>query len=109
MTSRIDHIAIDDFRIAYRWTGVVRGFDMPIDVTLPGGTVRTLEPREAWQTVALPSAAAGTEELHVDPDYYVEARRAPRQSLKQPFASPARQMVHTPRATAGTRCSHHSG
>ena len=58
--------------VAYRWSRVVPGFDMPVEVTLPGGTARTLRPTTSWQTTPVESAG----ELAVDADYYVEVQRA---------------------------------
>jgi aminopeptidase N len=55
--------------LEYRWTGVVPGFAMPVEVTL-GGEARTLRPTTGWQSVPLPAGTSS--ELAVDPDYYVE-------------------------------------
>jgi aminopeptidase N len=60
--------------LEYRWSGVVPGFDMPVEVTLPGGAGRTLRPSEQWQVLELPAGAAG--DLNMDADYYAEVRRA---------------------------------
>ncbi|MGE5926245.1 MAG: M1 family peptidase, partial [Gemmatimonadota bacterium] len=57
--------------LEYRWARVVPGFDMAVEVTLPGGTIQTLRPTPAWQVTALERRG----ELVVDADYYVEARR----------------------------------
>jgi aminopeptidase N len=65
---------ISDSTLAYRWSNVVPGFDMPVEATLPGGDSRLLRPTEAWQTVTLAPGAMG--DLVLDPDYYVEARKA---------------------------------
>jgi aminopeptidase N len=58
--------------LAYRWTNVVAGFDMPLRVNVPGLGDRVLHPTEAWQTLPVPSATA--EQLVVDENYYVTAR-----------------------------------
>ncbi len=55
--------------LRYRWTNVVDGFDMPMEVTL-GGANRVLQPTEEWQ-----SLGTTTTELKADPDYYVEVRQ----------------------------------
>lgn len=52
----------------YRWNNVVDGFDMPVRVTLDGGT-RVLRPTPAWQTL---SGASGP--LVADPNYYITVR-----------------------------------
>ncbi len=57
--------------LEYRWARVVPGFAMPVEVTLPGGTIQTLRPTEEWQATRLERPGA----LAVDPDYYLEARR----------------------------------
>jgi aminopeptidase N len=62
---------IEGTTLGYRWTRVVPGFEMPVEVTLPGGAARTLRPSAAWQQLRLERAG----EPVVDPDYYVEARR----------------------------------
>ena len=59
-------------RLEYRWTGVVAGFDMPVDVVLGDAAVRLL-PTPEWQAIATTATA-----LVVDPDYYVTAREVGR-------------------------------
>ena len=71
-------VPVLEYRIAestlrYRWANVVPGFDMPVEVTLPGGASRRLAPTTKWQTLPI-DASDG--ELALDPDYYVEARAA---------------------------------
>ncbi len=56
--------------LQYRWARVVPGFDMPVEVALPGGAAETLRPTSAWQSLRLERAG----ELLVDPDYYVESK-----------------------------------
>jgi aminopeptidase N len=53
----------------YRWTGVVEGFDLPIDISVDGGAPLRLHPTTAWQGHAL----RDVREVVVDPDYYVMA------------------------------------
>ena len=55
----------------YRWARVVPGFAMPVEVTLPGGTIQSLHPTTEWQSTRLERVG----ELTVDPDYYVESKR----------------------------------
>ena len=55
--------------LQYRWSRVVPGFDMPVEVTLPGGRAQTLRPTSNWQSLRVER----TGELLVDPDYYVES------------------------------------
>ncbi|HVO35021.1 MAG TPA: M1 family metallopeptidase [Gemmatimonadales bacterium] len=56
----------------YRWANVVSGFDMPLQVSIPGLGERALHPTEAWQT--LPVTSRDAAELEVDENYYVTAR-----------------------------------
>jgi Peptidase family M1 domain len=58
--------------LSYRWTNVVRGFDMPLRVQIPGLGTRLLQPTEAWQTLAAPDPEAA--QLEVDERFYVTAR-----------------------------------
>jgi hypothetical protein len=58
--------------LSYRWTNVVRGFDMPLRVQIPGLGTRLLHPTEAWQTLAAPDPEAAR--LEVDQRFYVTAR-----------------------------------
>src|SRR5574341_422968 len=63
---------IDGGTLAFRWTDVVPGFDMPIKVTLSEAVLGVIRPTEAWQTAAL--RLADPAEFAVDPNYYVIAR-----------------------------------
>lgn len=61
--------------LSYHWAHVVRGFDMPVRVNIPGLGTRLLRPTEAWQTLSVTSPnAAG---LTVDENFYVTARHEP--------------------------------
>ena len=64
--------AVVDSAVAYRWTNVVPGFDMPVRVSLGSGDSRLLRPTTAWQWERLPVAAPV--ELHVDENFFVTAR-----------------------------------
>jgi aminopeptidase N len=68
--------------LSYRWTNVVPGFDMPLEVSIPGLGDRMLHPTEAWQT--LPVASLNAAELEVDENYYVTARDVGSGPAKQP-------------------------
>ncbi len=63
---------IDGKTLAYRWTDVVPGFDMPVAVTLSDDGYATIRPSEKWQTTPLTLKARAN--FAVDPDYYVVAR-----------------------------------
>lgn len=62
--------------LAYRWSAVVPGFNLPIRVALAGGTSysTTLTPTTEWQSVALPSGDGSA--FAVDPNYYIKVERA---------------------------------
>ena len=57
--------------LAYRWTDVVTGFDMPVRVMLSPGSYTLLHPRTDWQR-----APVHTDSVAVDPNFYVIARDA---------------------------------
>jgi hypothetical protein len=70
-------IPVLEYRVAgdslsYRWSNVIPGFDMPIDLLLPGGKSLRIHPTEAWQTMKSPLPAGA--ELEVNQEYYVELR-----------------------------------
>lgn len=66
---------IEEAELSYRWTNVVPGFDMPIEVVLDTGDGAahriTLPATERWQVAPVPASATT---LAADPDYYVTAR-----------------------------------
>jgi aminopeptidase N len=66
---------VEGGQIAYRWTNVVEGFDMPVDVALPASptTFRRIRPTTTW--ASMPGALAATEKLVVKRDFYVESSR----------------------------------
>jgi aminopeptidase N len=55
--------------LTYRWTDVVPGFAMPVDVTLGGEGYQRIHPTTEWQTTEL--APGNPAAFKVDPDYYV--------------------------------------
>lgn len=64
-------------RLMHRWTNVVAGFDMPVDVAFssaPSAFVR-IRPTTQWQTTS--AAVRAGDSLIVKRDYYVEAAAAP--------------------------------
>ncbi len=58
-------------KLAYRWTNVVDGFDMPVKVTV-GGKEAFIYPTTSWKTM---KAKAGNS-LVVDRNFYVESKQA---------------------------------
>jgi len=64
---------VDGSTLAYRWTDVVPGFDLPIRVLLTDAGYALLRPTESWQTAQL--SRPSPEGLQVDPNFYVLVRR----------------------------------
>ncbi|MFN8651861.1 MAG: M1 family metallopeptidase [Gemmatimonadales bacterium] len=62
---------LDGSTLAYRWTGAVPGFDLPVKVMLGSAWV-ALKPTSEWQTVKLDRPQ---ESVTVDQNYYVLTRR----------------------------------
>jgi len=60
---------IDKDTLSYRWTNVVKDFDMPVKVTLNPNELTVIKPKAAWQKlpVHLPNPA----EFKVDRNYFV--------------------------------------
>ena len=61
----------------YRWTNVVPGFDMPVDVALglPNQEFTRIRPTERWKTTTAPGLSSA-DSLRVDPDFYVTTKNA---------------------------------
>ena len=67
---------VEEGRVSYRWTNVVEGFDMPVEVAYsraPTSFVR-LSPTTTWQTTTADVRAG--DQLSARRDYYVEVRAA---------------------------------
>jgi hypothetical protein len=64
---------VDGSTLAYRWTDVVPGFDLPIRVMLADSGYSLLRPTETWQTARL--SRSSREGLEVDPNFYVLVRQ----------------------------------
>jgi aminopeptidase N len=60
---------IENGQLAYRWTNVIAGFDMPVVVTIPELGRVTLHPTTEWKTDG--GALRGLEGFAVDVNYYV--------------------------------------
>ena len=65
---------IEGKTLAYRWTDVVSGFDMPLKVQLSPSGFTLLKPREAWRSTQLKIAP---DAFKVDSNFYVVAKRIP--------------------------------
>jgi aminopeptidase N len=58
--------------LAYRWSDVIPGFDMPVDLVLPGGRALRIRPTEQWQVMRSPLVAGAA--LEVAPPFYVNVK-----------------------------------
>lgn len=59
--------------LSYRWTNVIPGFNMPVDVTVGSGSSTRIAPTEQWQSMPMASAAGA--DLKVALQYYVTSSR----------------------------------
>jgi hypothetical protein len=64
----------DGKALACRWTHVVPGFDMPVEVGVAAEGYQRIRPTEEWQVV--PSKLAPGTELRINPVFYVTAAPA---------------------------------
>lgn len=64
---------IRDHILHYRWKGVVKGFDMPLKVTLSDDQFSFIHPSEAWQTI--PVQLSAKSRFRVDSSFYVMTTR----------------------------------
>ena len=58
--------------LSYRWTNVVKGFDMAVRARVAPDTWTLLHPTESWQS--LPTTLAGPDAFDVDRSFYVETK-----------------------------------
>ena len=79
---------LDDSTLAFRWTDVVPGFDMPVRVTVGDDTFGLVHPTTRWQVqkVHLSSPDA----FRVDDNFYVLTARQPIRAVPRPPAGAAR-------------------
>jgi aminopeptidase N len=65
---------VGEGQLSYRWTNVVAGFDMPVDVALPDAptSFRRIRPTTSWSS--MPSSMTATNKLVIKPDFYVESK-----------------------------------
>ncbi len=62
-------------RLSYRWSGTLPGFNMPVDVSIDGGTIR-IQPTTEWQE--LDRKMNKRTRIVVDPRYYVTSGKVAR-------------------------------
>ncbi len=63
---------IKDNVLEYRWTNCVKGFNMPLRVSLRKGTSRLIHPTEQWQKLSVSGNAATS--FIVDRNFYVGSK-----------------------------------
>jgi aminopeptidase N len=68
----------DSTAVSFRWTNVVAGFDMPVDVAFPDAPAafRRIRPTTSWASV--PASMRASDTLVVRPDFYVESKNVSR-------------------------------
>ena len=59
--------------LSYRWSNVVKGFDMPIRVTTSWPDLTLIRPTENWQSMTV--HVANPDVFRVDPNFYVTVKR----------------------------------
>ena len=64
---------IKDGILSYRWVTDVKGFDMPVSVTLTQGTYTTIKPINDWKTIPV-DATVTAENFKADPLFYIKAQ-----------------------------------
>jgi len=60
--------------LSYRWITDVKGFDMPIKVTLKNGTYSLIMPTNEWKFTKI-NADITPENFKIDPLYYVDSKK----------------------------------
>lgn len=65
---------IDGSTLRYRWTDVVPGFAMPVEVRTAPDACTVLRPTGEWQSADI--ASGDPDAFDVDADYYVQVRRS---------------------------------
>ena len=62
---------IDGFNLTYRYTNIVKGFDMPIKINFKGS--RWIKPSLKWQTMIL--YPEGKNDFSVDSNFYIKTKK----------------------------------
>jgi len=60
--------------LSYRWVTDVKGFDMPIRVSLNPGTYTLIHPTNEWKTIKVASSING-DNFKTDPQFYIETKK----------------------------------
>ena len=67
--------AITGDTLRYRWSNVVKGFDMPLEATVKWPALAIIRPTENWQTMRVQLANPAV--FRVDENYYVIPKQVP--------------------------------
>ncbi|KLT65119.1 M1 family metallopeptidase [Pedobacter sp. BMA] len=59
--------------LSYKWNTDVKGFDMPVKVTVNSGGYTLIKPGNDWKTINL--SGITSENFKVDPSFYVEVKK----------------------------------
>lgn len=65
---------INDGVLSYRWITDVKGFDMPIKVTLKAGEYTLIKPTNEWKTIKVDPGIT-TDNFKSDPQFYIKTRK----------------------------------
>lgn len=60
--------------LSYRWVTDVKGFDMPIRVSLNPGTYTLIHPTNEWKTIKVASSING-DNFKTDPQFYIDTKK----------------------------------
>lgn len=60
-------------KLYYKWTADVKGFDLPVKVTLDKGKYSWIRPDTTWKSTALAKTISAAN-FKIDPNFYIEAR-----------------------------------
>ncbi|AOM77047.1 M1 family metallopeptidase [Pedobacter steynii] len=61
-------------KLSYRWTSCVKGFDMPLKVTLNDKGYSTIYPTTQWKTIGL-DGQINKDNFKADPNFYVKTKK----------------------------------
>ncbi|RZK21024.1 MAG: M1 family peptidase [Pedobacter sp.] len=65
---------IDKSLLSYRWITDIKGFDMPVRVTLKNGTYSLIKPTNDWKTIKV-DASVNMENFKNDPAFYINIKK----------------------------------
>ena len=65
---------ISNNQLNYRWAKTVKGFSMPVKVTLKKDIYNWITPAAAWKTIAI-NKELNNENFRADPSFYILTRR----------------------------------